>query len=189
MVRLGSILSASLKLLPISEITRTVAVSCSSQESAQVVAQYARKTSTLTGTSYFDEILYLRFAGVAAAVEDDMHAFTAHNEIDPKFWHELRDHTLPFFADSKPLWRISFPRGSWYHGEEGDLGVEYLTEWNGSLLWFKTQSSKCPNISRTPSSVRSFRNVRHELPRPSKYALRLKRAFDPQQIFNPGVHV
>ena len=184
---LGVILSASLKLLPIPEHTRSVAVPCSSHESASIVSQFARKTSTLTGSCYLDGTLYLRFTGVAAAVVADMQDFASNNEIDPKFWRELRDHALPFFAVDNPLWRISFSRGVSYHSEVKDQSNEYLAEWNGSLLWCKTQNSVCPIISVNPCSVRSFRNIKHEPMQPSKYTLRLKHAFDPQKIFNPGV--
>ncbi|MXZ44951.1 MAG: glycolate oxidase subunit GlcE [Gammaproteobacteria bacterium] len=184
---LGIVLSASLKLLPLPEQTRSIAVSCSSHESASVIAQYTKKTSTLTGTCYFNGTLYLRFSGVAAAVENDMRDFTSSTEIDPKFWQELRDHSTTFFADDVPLWRITLSRGSWYHEEDPDQSTASLAEWNGTLLWYKTENAVRPNLSMTPYSVCSFRNVKHKPVEPSKYSLRIKHAFDPQNIFNPGV--
>lgn len=184
---LGVILSASLKLLPLPEHTRSIAMTCSSPDAATLIAGYARQTSTLSGSCYVDGTLYLRFTGVAAAVAQDMRAFASEHEIDSKFWRELRDHMLPFFADDKPLWRISLGRGAWYGGEETDHDLDYLVEWNGSLLWGKTQNSVCPTISTHANSVRGFRNVEHEAKQQTKYALRLKHAFDPKQIFNPGV--
>lgn len=184
---LGIILSASLKLLPLPEHTRSIALSCSSHESASMIAQYTKNTSTLTGTCYYDGTLYLRFTGVAAAVENDLRDFTTTAEIDPKFWQELRDHSTTFFADDAPLWRITLPRGSWYHEEDPDQSNASMAEWNGTLLWYKTENAVIPNLSTSPHSARSFRNVRHEPAEPSKYSLRLKHAFDPQQIFNPGV--
>lgn len=184
---LGVILSASLKLLPLPEHTRSIAMTCSSHDAATLIAQYARQTSTLSGSGYVDGTLYLRFTGVAAAVAHDMRAFASEHEIDSKFWRELRDHMLPFFADDRPLWRMSLARGAWFHGEETDEALDHLVEWNGSLLWCKTKNSMCPTISMHTHSVRSFRNVEHETVQPTKYALRLKHAFDPRKIFNPGV--
>ena len=184
---LGVLLSASLKLLPAPEYTRSIATSLNSQECTSLISQYTRKTSTLSGTCYFDGKLYLRFTGVAAAVDQDMKAFETNDEIDPQFWHKLRDHTLPFFADDKALWRVSLSRNSLVHGVNTDELEEVLAEWNGSLLWCKTENSMPPNISIKPHVIRSFRNIKHETSQSSKYAHRLKHAFDPQKIFNPGV--
>lgn len=182
---LGVILSASLKLLPKPEHTRTAAMSCSLKESFDVIAQYARKTSTLTGTCYFDDTLYLRFAGVRPAVDQNMLEFTSHEEIDPKIWLEIRDQTHSYFVDDQPLWRVSFPRGTRYQEEVPD--AEHLAEWNGSLVWYKTQTRIRPITKIKPYSVQSFRNIEHETPQINKYATRLKHAFDPQRIFNPRV--
>ena len=184
---LGVLLSANLKLLPIPENTRSIATCVSSEESTTLISQYARKTSTLSGTCYFDGKLYLRFTGVAAAVDHDMQAFESKEEIDPQFWQKLRDHTLPFFADDKPLWRVSLSRSTWFHNEDTEEIEEFLAEWNGSLLWCKTKNSLRPTISTKPHAIRSFRNIKHETSQSSKYARRLKHAFDPQNIFNPGV--
>ena len=184
---LGVLLSASLKLLPAPEHTRSIATSVSLKESSSLIARYTRKTSTLSGTCFLDGKLYLRFTGVAAAVDRDMKTFESNDEIDPQFWQKLRDHTLPFFSDEKPLWRISLSRGSTYLGEKFDELEDVLVEWNGSLLWCKTQNSIRPTISMTPHSIQSFRNIQQTTSQSSKYAHRLKYAFDPQKIFNPGV--
>lgn len=184
---LGVLLSASLKLLPVPEHCRAIATSLSAKESTSLIARYARKTSTLSGTCYFDGTLYLRFTGVAAAVDQDIQEFESHDEIDPQFWQRLRDHTLPFFTDDRALWRVSLSRNSLFHGADTDDLEEFLVEWNGSLLWCKTQNFVRPNISMKPHAIQSFRNVKHEVTQSSKYAHRLKHAFDPQEIFNPGV--
>lgn len=184
---LGVLLSASLKLLPAPEHCRSIATSLNAQESTSLIARYTTKASTLSGTCYLDGKLYLRFTGFAAAVDQDMQAFASNDEIDPQFWQRLRDHTLPFFADDKALWRVSLSRNSLFHGDDKGELEEFLVEWNGSLLWYKTQNSVCPTVSVTPHSIRSFRNVKHEATQTSKYAHRLKHAFDPQEIFNPGV--
>lgn len=184
---LGILLSANLKLLPAPEHTRSIATSLNSQDCTSLISQYSRKTSTLSGTCYIDGKLYLRFTGVAAAVDKDMKAFESNEEIDPQFWLKLRDHKLPFFADDKALWRVSLSRDSLFHGEDTDELKEFLVEWNGSLLWCKTQNSVRPTISMKPHAIRSFRNVKHETSQSSKHAHRLKLAFDPQKIFNPGV--
>ena len=184
---LGVILSASLKLLPRPEHTRTAAKSCSSQESSEVIASFARKTSTLTGTCYFDDTLYLRFAGEKPAVDGDMKEFASHEEVDPKFWIEIRDQSHPFFVDDQPLWRVSLPRGT--ESLEPLPNTEYLAEWNGCLVWYKTPTPIKPILNLKPCMMQSFRNIEHETMLFSKYAARLKHAFDPRRIFNPGVVV
>ncbi len=184
---LGVLLSASLKLHPRPEYTRTAAKSCNFREGSKVIAQYARKTSTLTGTCYFDDTLYLRFAGEKPAVDDDMREFASNEEIDPKFWFEIRDHSHPFFVDELPLWRVSLPRGTGYQKDVSNN--QSLAEWNGCLVWYKTPTPIRPSLKLKPSVMQSFRNIEHETSRSSKYAVRLKHAFDPQKIFNPGVLV
>lgn len=184
---LGVILSASLKLLPEPEVSRTIAIPCTLEESLEVIKQYARKTSGLTGTCFVRDVLYLRFSGFASAVDDEIRTCARYEEVDSQMWHEIRDQTHPFFVHDDPLWRVSYPRGTHYRDFEHLLGNEYLAEWNGSLVWLTTRSSSHPDFSVVPHSVRGFRNAKYENPTSSKYASRIKHAFDPQKIFNPGV--
>ena len=50
---------------------------------------------------------------------------------DDGFWDGLREHTLPFFSGTTPLWRLSVPPGTPPLAIEGDTFID----WGGALRW------------------------------------------------------
>jgi len=115
-------------------------------------------------------------------------------EVDcASYWTELREHRLPFFATGQPLWRLSLPQTAQPLG----LAVPQIIEWGGGLRWVCSGEAD-PFVLRSTAEragghATLFRGgdksvgVFHPLkPAVAKIHRRLKSAFDPAGILNPG---
>lgn len=183
---LGLILSATFKLLPVSEHEITVELERSDVDAFHLLESYSRRSSTLAGSCHSEQTLYLRFAGATSAVQQDFSTLNGASVCSSFSWSELRDQNLSFFGDSSPLWRVSLDRGNLYQNID-ELSV--LSEWNGSLVWVKTPTESPPPVSTDVGRVEPFRHLGVQPKSSLKYASRLKQAFDPLGIFEPEVVV
>ncbi len=179
---LGVILSASLRLWPMPKTTQTVSRNCSDVDAFQIVSEYRRKPSTLSGTCYMDGHLHLRFSGAAPSVEADVG--DGSEQTGSFSWSLLRDHALDFFEESSPLWRISLNRGAFFENAD-ELSI--VTEWGGSLVWAKTESQDPPTVRNTSHQISAFRHLPTQPSSSGKYAERLKQAFDPKGVFSSSL--
>ena len=109
------------------------------------------------------------------------------------FWTALREQILPFFTrDGPPLWRVSAPPGAAALGIGGDC----LIDWGGAQRWLRTDAPAAEvraAAERAGGHATLFRGgdrtgaVFHP-PAPAVLKLheRIKAAFDPAGILNPG---
>ena len=109
------------------------------------------------------------------------------------FWTALREQTLPFFTrDGPPLWRMSAPPGA----AALDVAGDCLIDWGGALRWLRTDAPAAEvraAAERAGGHATLFRGgdrtgtVFHP-PAPAVLKLhqRIKAAFDPAGILNPG---
>ena len=183
---LGVVLEATFKLLPKPEMTRTVAKSCSPVDAHRLISRLNRLPGTLSCTCFYNDTLTLRFSGSARAVESEINGIDeATNVDDETFWDRLRDHEHPFFFSDDPLWCLLLDRGRLF---ECDEGTKYLSEWNGTRVWLRSQDDLRRYRSQATLII-PYRNAGGHSRNLSKYAARLKKAFDPNNMFNPGMVV
>ena len=104
------------------------------------------------------------------------------------FFAAVRDHAHPFFAGAHsdgPMWCLSLPRGAAFN--EPDT----LVEWAGARVWWRTDADARTVHARARAHqgfAASFGGP-EAAPTPApiaKYMRRLKAAFDPAGILNPG---
>ena len=187
---LGLILSASLKVLPRPEYTRTAVVAVDRVEACGRSLNLLRKSFPISGSCYVDNHLHVRLSGNEAAVEDASETLGADLEVEESFWDQVRDHEHPFFQGKRPLWRVSLARGSSSHPENCQ---EQLVEWAGAQVWAYTDDAQSVIELGEGEHATPFRNVAADSSKPigteDKYVRRLKAAFDPQDIFNRGMVV
>ena len=185
---LGLLLEASMRVQPAPEAVAVLAKTCSAEEAAAVVRGILRKPLPVTGTCHVDGVLRVRLAGSADGVRHARDALGIDLEAeDDAFFDSVRDHAHPFFQQlnsASTLWRLSLPRGAAF--DQSDA----LVEWAGARVWWKTDAD--PDVvhdaardhqgfaapfgggtPRTPDAV-------------AKYMRRVKTAFDPDGILNPG---
>ena len=168
----GLILSVNLRIHPKPEIEQSISLDLQWDDAWRVLGETIAKPSAVTATCYWSGALALRLSGNRASVNEACAQFSARNVIENKLWTELRDHMHPFFRGSKDLRRTWLSRGS-----KAPIAADehQLVEWAGAQVWSRQaldESSECFDRARARSSEES------------KYVKRLRRAFDPHQLFN-----
>ena len=190
---LGALTEVSFKVLPLPAAEVTLSWQMDEAAATQQVNAWAGKPLPLTGTAWFAGRLLVRLAGAESAVRAARTKMGGEEASDlPDFWSALRDHRIAFFQGDAPLWRVSVPQTT----PPLDLGATPLVEWGGGLRWLRGDLD--------PARVRAaaegagghatlFRGgdkskgVFHPLAPPlMKIHQRLKAAFDPAGILNPG---
>lgn len=190
---LGIISEVSLKIMPKPAASLTVVQNLSAEQAIETMNRLSGQPKPLTGACWLNNRLYLRLAGAKSAVE------TTAREVQgsildnsDSFWEQLREHRLDFFADDAPLWRFSVKSSA----EHVMPSENWLIDWGGAQRWLKGDFNKveleaiAENMGGQVSLYRGGNRdseVFHTQPEALKLIhRRLKHAFDPNAIFNPG---
>ena len=188
---LGLILEVSLKVLPRPVAEATLRFEMPQGKAIEAMNAWAGKPLPIAATCWQDDVLTVRLAGARAAVAA-ARAKLGGEFIDQgaAFWEALRQHRCDFFASDDALPRLSVPSIA----PPLDLPGEQIIEWGGSQRWWRGDVS----VARKAASVAGghavlFRGgdktagVFQPLPAPlMAIHKRLKAAFDPRGVFNPG---
>lgn len=189
---LGVILCVSLKVLPRPRTSVTLAFELAADEAIRRLTRWAGLPLPISGAYHDLGRLYVRLSGTPRGVESAKSSLGGEIDGDARRWERLREHDLPFFRGTSPLWRLSVPPAT------APLAVpgETLIDWGGALRWLVSEANG-QTIRRATEGAGGhamlFRHgdhggdVYHPLPGPM-LALhrRLKEAFDPKGIFNRG---
>ncbi|WP_017773415.1 glycolate oxidase subunit GlcE [Paraburkholderia kururiensis] len=191
---LGLVTEVSFKVLPQPRATRHLALELAPQDARQRLFGWRRDALPITGACYAQGVLQLRLEGGTGSVRAAREAIGG-ADADAAFWTQLRDFTLPFFADERPLWRLSLPAGVPLEAPLAALPGDALLDWGGAQRWLKTTSGAddIRSLARelgghataftqgvTDSPFQPLPDALMQLHR------RLKAQLDPQGIFNPG---
>jgi glycolate oxidase FAD binding subunit len=190
---LGVICQISLKVLPQSERIVTLAYELNAPEALKVMNSRAGEAGPLTGACWQDGMLYLRLAGAAEAVQrtvSDWGGQQLPRQSEP--WEQLREFASPFFRGNDPLWRLSLASTAPLDTAADDT----LLDWGGAQRWLRG-AADFARMQETAAASGGhaclFRGgdrsgeVRQALdPIQQQLQGRLKKAFDPGSIFNPG---
>lgn len=189
---LGVMLELSLKVLPRPAAEITLAREMVQAEAIPAMNALAGKPLPLSGACWTEGCLYLRLSGAEHAVAQARSTLDG-DEIrkSDEFWYGLREHLLPFFSSDAPLWRLSVPPAS----PPLDIPGQYLIDWGGAQRWLKTQSDA--HFIRGQAQMEGGHAIRFHggtgerlNPLPEQLLSlhrRLKTAFDPANILNPGL--
>lgn len=192
---LGIILEASLKVLPKPEVELSICLEMNQLQAIEKIHQWASKPLPISASCHYENKLFIRIssshAGTRAAYQKIGGEIL---ESSDSFWQSLRNHTHPFFALGKRLWRLSVKSTLPFIALEG----EQLIEWGGALRWLATNGTENDQILRQQISAlgghatlfygdKSNIQAFHSLSLPMlKIHQRLKQQFDPHGIFNHG---
>ncbi len=152
------------------------------------------------------ELLFVRLRGAVAAVESACEHMTREaggqrmdNAQAGPDWAACRDQTLPFFqapSSDLCLWRLSLPQTA----PVLDLPYAQLVEWQGAQRWLWAPASAAASLRAAAAAVQGHATLfragadgapgvrRFDTESPALQAItkRLREAFDPQGLFNPG---
>ena len=194
---LGVITEISLKVLPRPAATATLVQSVALGAAIKLMNQRSGESRPLSGACWTDGKLYLRLSGTERAVESTLKLWPGElvNNAD-QFWQDLREHRLPFFKRQSrcddPLWRFTVKPSSPEILPTGD----WLIDWAGGQRWLRGDYNMRELESLAKDSkgqVGCYRggdrlaDTFHRQPEALQLIQkRLKVAFDPEGIFNPG---
>ena len=189
---LGAITEISFKVLPRPALEATLLFEWSEDEATVQANRWAGQPLPVSATSWHEGKLRVRLSGAATAVAAAKVKMGGEQIEAGDYWSELREQRLAFFAAARPLWRLSVPQTA----ESIRTAHPQLVEWGGGLRWVSGDVDPM-NIrsaaERLGGHATLFRGgdksigVFHPLP-PAlmKIHRRLKDAFDPAGILNPG---
>ena len=190
---LGIMTEISIRLLPRPEATVTLRYEMSAAEAVAIMNQRAGQPRPLSGAFWLDGEMYLRISGAASAVKHTADLWGG-DQLDhaQDLWAALRDMSLPFFAGDAPLWRLSQNSSAPPSGDP----AQTLIDWGGAQRWLRGDFS-LPELQRAAEKEGGHATLfcggnRNDEVRPTPGATaqrlqqRLKYAFDPQGILNPG---
>jgi len=185
---LGLIAEVSLKVLPLPALELTLELEMNQAAALEGMNAWAGQPLPVSATAWHAGRLCVRLSGAEHAVRAAA-AKIGGAEIEAgQFWHEVREQKHAFFAGAEPLWRLAVPSNYPPLGAPGGT----LIEWNGALRWIRTANAR-ELAAKAGGHATLFRS--HDKREsvftplePVALALhrRLKAAFDPAGIFNPG---
>ncbi len=189
---LGIITEISFKVLPRPAAEATLAFELDEASALVQANRWAGQPLPLSATAWEAGTLRVRLSGAATAVQAAK-AKMGGEEVDAaQYWPRLRDQRLAFFAGDRPLWRISVPQVA----EPFLPEHPQLVEWGGGLRWIRGDLDPLAlrsTAERAGGHATLFRGgdrsvgAFHPLkPALAKIHRRLKHAFDPAGILNPG---
>ena len=199
---LGVLLEISLRIIPQTQKEITVLLEHPNPDTAiALFNRLAARPLPLSAAAWHNGETRIRLSASVAGIKGASKIIGG--QVDARggeFWQQLRDHQLPFFANDAPLLRVSTPPGT----EMISLpDSAQLVDWGGAQRWVsgetevdslrKVIAEHGGHVTRFRHGNRSDRKDLHpsEVFQPlnpvlQTLHLRLKRAFDPAGILNPG---
>ncbi len=199
---LGVICEVSLKVLPLPADTATLVYDCSAADAVRQLNAWGGQPLPVNASAWHQGALCVRLSGAAAAVKAArarMGGQVMASQAAAVWWGGVRDHRHPFFAldalalsRGESLWRLSLPQVA----PPIDLPGDGFIEWGGAQRWLRSDAAPAEvraAAARAGGHATLFRGgdraggVFAPLSEPlARIHRRLKEAFDPAGVFNPG---
>ncbi len=190
---LGVLLEVSLKVLPRPATEVTLVQERAAADAIRLMNQWAGRPLPLSAACYDGGQLFVRLSGSESGVRQASRQLGGEplpaSRAD--FWERLRDHRHPFFDHSGTLWRLSVPPAT----PPLDLPGLELIDWSGAQRWIHCPlpAQRVRAVARAAGGHASqwrgpCEGRRFQEPGAALLTLhrRLKAAFDPEGLFNPG---
>ena len=190
---LGLLLSVSLRLLPLPEVEETRDLECSAAEGQQLVRRWAQSSLPVTATCHSRGRLHVRLSGAESPVRGAAAGLGGERSVDGSVWNGLRDRALPCFErrPGRALWEVVCPPAAPLPPGEGEgknrEDEECVVEWAGARRWWSTQLPD-DEVQAYAAGVDGRALPAYGGPvLDGAISSRLKRAFDPDNVLNPGI--
>lgn len=193
---LGVLLEVSLRVIPRPETHITLARRTTDQEALFLLHRWAGRQLPITATCFHGDTLYVRLCGTPKGVAAARQRVGGELVEDSAgFWHKLREQRHAFFTAKRPIWRLSVASDA----PPGEIDGKWLYEWGGAQRWL-VSNAPAEEIRAWARAAGGHATLVHNRPAgaetgeifqplaPGLLALhrRLKAAFDPAGILNPG---
>ncbi len=187
---LGVLTEVSLKVLPKPRLCTSLRLEIDLERALLKLAEWGQQPIPISAASHDGQALHLRLEGGEGSIGAARERIGG-EDLDPGYWNDLREQRLAFFADPRPLWRLSLPNNTPALALPGDQ----LVDWAGAQRWLKSDADAVTirgiaievGGHATCFSEGATTNPFQPLSAPLlRYHRQLKAALDPQGIFNPG---
>lgn len=197
---LGLLLEVSLKVLPRPFAETTLRFAMSEIEAIGRLNEWGGQPLPISGSAWCDGVLALRLSGAEAAVDAAVRRLGGEVLHDAAaFWAGVREQRHAFFSDAginaTPLWRLSVPSTT----GALVLGGPQMIEWGGAQRWLRAggDAATAQAIRRTAQACGGHATLfrggdkgvgvfQPLAPALARIHARMKNAFDPARIYNPG---
>jgi glycolate oxidase FAD binding subunit len=188
---LGVILEVSLRVTPAPRRELAIALEIPSDVARKWICELMRRPTPLSGAFHDGQRLHLRLAGGEAGVAA-LAAELGGQDEPLALWDDVRDLRHPALASDGPLWRLSLPQTA----PTAPVGDVAAWDWAGSLVWLRSEKPAAEIWAAAAAAgghamlwrgAKAGDEVFQPLA-PAVLALhqRLKAAFDPAGVLNPG---
>ncbi|MBE9568810.1 MAG: glycolate oxidase subunit GlcE [Proteobacteria bacterium] len=202
---LGVLLDISIKVLPIPESSISIKVETELQPAIKSLRQWLRQGLPISASCHYQDNLYLRLSSTPSAVKQSLTVIKnqySSEQMDESFWSGIKNQTHEFFTGNNDgqqtdLWRFSHNDAAKLLAHSGGAPSDQLFEWHGTLCW--TRTGKEQHTLAEQHQGNATRYTLHQAepkagndifqplqPGLLKIHQRLKQAFDPDNILNPG---
>lgn len=189
----GVLTEISLKVVPRPASTLTLAETLDAGGAIRRMNSLAGRAKPLTAAAWVDGRLYLRLSGSESAVAGTAVQWDLETvQNGDGFWRDLAEQRMRFFDDPQPLWRFSVRPSA----PLAPLSGDWLIDWGGAQRFIHGDFDKARMESLAEAGgghATLYRGgdrrgeVHHALPEAMRALhVRLKDAFDPDRILNPG---
>lgn len=190
---LGLITEISLKVMPKPAAVLTLVQPMDAEQAVATMNELAGKAKPLTAACWLENTLYLRLSGAASTVNGTAEQWPGDVlEAGHDFWAALREQQLEFFDTDSPLWRFSVRASAEHFLPEAD----WLLDWGGAQRWLRGEFDRqdleaaaekaAGQVGLYSGGDRSGEVFHRQAPALQTIHRRLKSAFDPDGVFNPG---
>ncbi len=188
---LGVLLELSISVLPGPDTELTLAYPLNASQALSLMNALPAKPWPLSALAYDGELLHVRLSGAEAAVAST--ARQLGGDIDTRgeeFWLGLREQQLPFFQLPGDLWRISVAPAT----PQLPISGTWFLDWGGALRWLKT-AAPADEIHAQASQAGGYASCFRGGDKANWIRLdaglmslqqKVRAAFDPLKLFNPG---
>ena len=192
---LGVIAEATLKVLPRPVAEATLEFACDEADAIRRLNQWGGQPLPISASFWFEGRLWLRLSGAEAAVAAACRKLGGTLASGAEsWWLAVREQTHQAYA-AAPLWRLALPSTAPALALDGLRAIE----WGGGLRWYAGDAE--PAVVRAAAAAAGGHAVLYRAAEslrclegsfaplsPALLALhrRLKKAFDPRGILNPG---
>ena len=192
---LAVLTQVSLRVAPRPETELSYAIELERDAAFDQLHQWIMAGLPISAAAYYNQQCLLRVSGQEKVLQMMVQRLLPSTKvaIDNAFWQQLNTQQLDFFsANDMPLWSVYLPSGQHHLSLQG----EHLWDWGGMRLWLKSDLPGSAIREHTASlgghavkmgQVMDDEEAFEPLPEALvKYHRRIKQAFDPGGILNPG---
>ncbi|MBA4743338.1 MAG: glycolate oxidase subunit GlcE [Azoarcus sp.] len=192
---LGVIAEVSLKVLPRPVAEATLTFECDEVTALARMNEWGAESLPVSATAWHDGVLRVRLSGARAAVEaarERLGGQMLDAETGAAYWRDLREHQDGFFAGDAPLWRVALPTTAAALALDGTQCIE----WGGGQRWLRSTApadeirARALTLGGHAMQFRGGERNGEVFQTPAAPLMqmhrRLKSAFDPAGILNPG---